>query len=102
MLGGRNMEGYSKTDGPKTEAGKRASSLNALKHGLTAETVALPHESEDEYNAALAAYLDHFQPADLLGKAAVERLGSTLVNLRHHDHRRRRRGYGRHRRGPRW
>jgi flavin prenyltransferase len=32
-------------------------------------------------------HLDHFQPADLLGKAAVERLGPALANIRHHDHR---------------
>jgi hypothetical protein len=65
-----------KSRGPKTDAGKRASSLNALKHGLTAQTVVLPHESEDEYNADLAAYLDHFQPASKPEEDLVAQLAS--------------------------
>jgi len=49
-----------KSRGPQTEAGKRTSALNGVKHGLTARTVILSHESEDEYNSALSDYLDHF------------------------------------------
>jgi hypothetical protein len=50
--------------GPRTEAGKQRSKLNALRHGLTAETVVLPNESEEEYQAELNEYLDHFAPAN--------------------------------------
>ena len=53
-----------KSRGPKTEDGRRAVSLNAVKHGLTAETVVLPNESEEEYQAELNEYLDHFAPAN--------------------------------------
>jgi hypothetical protein len=53
-----------KSHGPKTEDGRRAASLNAIKHGLTAETVVLPNESEEEYQADLHAYLQHFAPAN--------------------------------------
>jgi hypothetical protein len=40
--------------GPRTEAGKQRSALNALTHGLTSRTALLPAED-------LAAYQNHFQ-----------------------------------------
>jgi hypothetical protein len=36
--------------------------LNAVKHGLTARIVVLQNESEDQYQADLRDYLDHFRP----------------------------------------
>jgi len=54
-----------KSTGPVTAAGKAASSLNAVTHGLTAQTVVLHNESRDQYEAELDHYLAHFQP---LGK----------------------------------
>jgi hypothetical protein len=50
--------------GPKSPEGKASSSQNARKHGLTAETVVLPNESEEEYQAELQEYFDHFAPAN--------------------------------------
>ena len=49
--------------GPVTEEGKRTASANAFKHGLTAQTVVLHHESEQQYDAELREYLEHFRPA---------------------------------------
>ena len=51
-----------KSHGPKTAEGKQAASLNAVKHGLTAHVVVLQNESEDQYQADLRDYLDHFRP----------------------------------------
>jgi hypothetical protein len=51
-----------KSHGPKTAEGKQIASLNAVKHGLTADVVVLHNESEDEYQADLHDYLDHFHP----------------------------------------
>ncbi|MBV9768189.1 MAG: hypothetical protein JOZ32_01345 [Bryobacterales bacterium] len=51
-----------KSQGPVTAAGKQSSALNALVHGLTARTVVLFNESQDEYQAQLRDYLDHFRP----------------------------------------
>ncbi len=51
-----------KSTGPVTAAGKAASSLNAVTHGLTAQTVVLHNESRDQYQAELDHYLAHFQP----------------------------------------
>jgi hypothetical protein len=48
--------------GPKTEDGKAKSSQNALRHGLTGQTVLLPYESEADYQAHQAIYLEIHQP----------------------------------------
>ncbi len=39
-----------KSHGPVTPEGRKKSSMNALKHGLNAQTVILSIENEDEYN----------------------------------------------------
>ena len=70
-----------KSRGPKTENGRRASSLNAIKHGLTAETVVLPNESEEEYEAALSDYLLHFAPANQPEADLVRQLASASWRL---------------------
>jgi hypothetical protein len=51
-----------KSHGPKTEAGRKKSSMNAVKHGLYAESVVLSTESPKEYQEILAAYIQQFQP----------------------------------------
>jgi hypothetical protein len=51
-----------KSNGPKTEAGKRRSAQNARKHGLTAVTIVVSNEDQAEFDQLYAAYLDHFQP----------------------------------------
>ena len=51
-----------KSRGPKTEAGRRRSSQNALKHGLTAQTLLLPSEDPDEFQQLLTSYIRQFQP----------------------------------------
>ena len=51
-----------KSRGPKTEAGRKRSSQNAIKHGLTAQTLVLPTEDPDEFQQLLTSYLDQFQP----------------------------------------
>ncbi|MGE0432186.1 MAG: hypothetical protein AB7S36_08000 [Planctomycetota bacterium] len=44
-----NRKNAQKSTGPRTEAGKRAASLNRWKHGLTATTVVGPDEDMDAY-----------------------------------------------------
>jgi hypothetical protein len=70
-----------KSNGPKTEDGRRAASLNAVKHGLTAETVVLPNESEEEYQAELYGYLQHFAPANKPEADLVLQLASAQWRL---------------------
>src|ERR1700719_1253455 len=62
--------------GPRTEAGKQRSSLNALRHGLTGQTVVLPTEDQSAYQRHSHAFLDEYQP-----KGATEtRLVQSLLD----------------------
>jgi hypothetical protein len=51
-----------KSHGPITEEGRKPSSMNALKHGLTARTVVLSNENGDEYTVLLNSYVDNLEP----------------------------------------
>ncbi len=51
-----------KSHGPKTGLGRQAVALNAVTHGLTAQTVVLGNESPEEYKIELQNYFDHFRP----------------------------------------
>src|SRR5262245_37177102 len=71
-----NRRNAKKSTGPRTEAGKRKSSQNALKHGLTAVTAAppaAPGEVEGEYQERLAFWVDDLKPCNVLELAMVER-----------------------------
>jgi hypothetical protein len=48
--------------GPITEAGKQRSALNALRPGLTGQTVVMPSEDLEAYQRLLAAFLDEYHP----------------------------------------
>src|ERR1700690_2553058 len=51
-----------KSHGPKTEAGRKISSMNAVTHGLYAKGVVLAEESREQHQEMLDAYLHQFQP----------------------------------------
>ena len=46
-----NRRNALRSTGPKTEDGKQRASQNAVRHGLTAETVIVPLEDVDDYRA---------------------------------------------------
>jgi hypothetical protein len=48
--------------GPRTEAGKQRSKLNALRHGLTGQTVVLPTEDHSAYQRHSQSFLDEYRP----------------------------------------
>ena len=50
--------------GPKTQAGKDISKLNAIKHGLCGEFILLTGESTSAYNEAHRQFMNRFQPQD--------------------------------------
>jgi hypothetical protein len=51
-----------KSRGPKTPEGKAVSSMNALRHGLTASRTILPGESQESFEALLKDYMEEWEP----------------------------------------
>jgi len=68
--------------GPKTEAGKRRSSANSTKHGLTAKLVVTSEESEAGFIEALQGFLDKFKPRDPVEQDLVEQMAISHWRLR--------------------
>jgi hypothetical protein len=58
-----NRRNAQKSTGPRSIEGKKRASLNALKSGMTAKTVVLPHESACDYNEIRAALIQDYEPA---------------------------------------
>src|SRR5579864_7332267 len=67
--------------GPRTEAGKLRSSLNALRHGLTARTAVLPSEDPAAYEQHCCQFRDQYQPADATESQLVQELADTSWRL---------------------
>jgi hypothetical protein len=60
--------------GPRTEAGKQRSSLNALRHGLTAASPVLPSEDPAAYESHCRQFMDEYQPASPTETQLVQEL----------------------------
>ena len=60
--------------GPSTPAGKRNSSLNALRHGLCASCIVLDHESRENFLILLQQHVDRFQPANEVEFGMIEEM----------------------------
>jgi hypothetical protein len=63
-----------KSTGPRTPEGKRASSQNALKSGLDAESQFVPGESPQEFAALQAEYFERFAPTSPEQRFQVDNL----------------------------
>lgn len=59
-----NVRNAQHCTGPKTEDGKRASRMNALKHGMTSQIVVLPYEEELEYHEMRGGLIQSYAPAN--------------------------------------
>lgn len=64
--------------GPQTEEGKTAVKLNALKHGLTAETHCLPREDPAAFEKLHQDYIEYYQPVGREETELVERIASCV------------------------
>lgn len=68
-----NRQNARKSTGPRTEEGKAASRANALKHGLTARTLAPMRSAEaDEYAERRQLWYDDAQPRNVLEAAMID------------------------------
>ncbi len=70
--GGTNRA--NKSTGPRTEAGKARSRMNAVKHGMTARVVLLPDEKPAEFRGWMTGYFDSLKPRNQLEIGQVERI----------------------------
>src|ERR1035441_405674 len=68
--------------GPKTNLGKQRASQNAVRHGLTAETVLVPLEDAADYQAFEQAVTADYEAETAVERELVLRLASLLWRLR--------------------
>jgi hypothetical protein len=67
--------------GPKTEAGKWRSSLNALRHGLTGQIVVMPTEDLAAYRSHVKSFTDEYNPKGATEAQLVQQLADTSWRL---------------------
>jgi hypothetical protein len=77
-----NRHNALKSTGPKTEAGKQVSRCNAVRHGLTAETVIGALEDAEDYRGFEAAITADYDAQSAVERELVLRLASLLWRLR--------------------
>ena len=77
-----NRRNARKSTGPTTEEGKERSRCNAVRHGLTAETVIGALEDAEDYKAFEAAIIADYDAQSAVERELVLRLASLLWRLR--------------------
>jgi len=76
-----NRENAQHSTGPKTEAGKKQSSLNALRHGLTGQIVVMPTEDLHAYQLHLKSFTDEYHPQGATESHLVQALADASWRL---------------------
>jgi hypothetical protein len=77
-----NRRNALRSTGPKTEAGKQQSRCNAVRHGLTAETVIGALEDAEDYQAFEATIIADYDAQSAVERELVLRLAGLLWRLR--------------------
>jgi hypothetical protein len=77
-----NRRNALKSTGPTTPEGKRRSRCNAVRHGLTAETVIAALEDAEDYQAFEATVIADYNAESAVERELVLRLASVLWRLR--------------------
>jgi hypothetical protein len=67
--------------GPRSDEGRAKTRFNAVRHGLTAETAILPHESRTDYEALLEGLRAELTPVGVLEELLVVRIASRILRL---------------------
>ena len=67
--------------GPKTDSGKKRSSLNALRHGLTGQIVVMPAEDLAAYQSHVKSFTDEYHPQGATEAHLVQALADTSWRL---------------------
>src|SRR6202035_3357582 len=69
-----NRANSQRSTGPRTEAGKQRCKLNALRHGLTGQTIVLPTEDHAAYERYAHSLLNECQPKGAIETQLVQSL----------------------------
>src|SRR5438045_4578989 len=77
-----NRRNARNSTGPRTAEGKQRSRCNAVRHGLTAETVIGALEDAEDYKAFEAAIIADYDAQSAVERELVLRLASLLWRLR--------------------
>lgn len=77
-----NRRNALKSTGPTTPDGKERSRCNALRHGLTSETIIATLEDAEDYQAFEAAVTSDYEAESAVERELVLRLASVLWRLR--------------------
>jgi hypothetical protein len=76
-----NRENSLKSTGPSTPEGKKRSSMNAVRHGFTGQTILLTKAEAPYYEAHCRAYYDQFGPKGKLETDLVQQLADQFWSL---------------------
>jgi hypothetical protein len=77
-----NRANAKSSGGPKTQAGKARSRMNAVKHGLTAREITVEGETPEEFDAFRDGLFADHKPASALERELIDRLAGLLWRLR--------------------
>lgn len=83
-----NQQNARSSTGPRTEAGKQRSSLNALRHGITSQLIVLPADDLETYNSFVQSWHADLDPRGVLETQLVQTLADTqwcLNRIRAHE-----------------
>jgi hypothetical protein len=78
---GANRRNSRHSTGPRTDSGKQRSSLNALRHGLTAASAVLPSEDRAAFDAHCRGFFDEYQPATPTETQLTQELADTAWRI---------------------
>jgi hypothetical protein len=76
-----NQANSQHSTGPKSEHGKKKSSLNALSHGLTAQAAVLPSEDQHAYRRHVNSFIDEYHPKGATESHLVQSLADVSWRL---------------------
>jgi hypothetical protein len=77
-----NRANAKSSSGPKTQAGRARSRMNAVKHGLTAREITVEGERPEEFDAFREGLFADHKPASALERELIDRLAGLLWRLR--------------------
>jgi hypothetical protein len=65
--------------GPRSDSGKKHSSMNAITHGLTAKQVIVPGEKPEQFDRLREGLIADFAPGTTIEHELVEQLAASLL-----------------------